>query len=124
MGVGQGQQRAATPLGAHAPLQEYGSIRQAPPLFAHSVCTAWGYAFKANLAEAARPLHEYPTLKDFFTRQLKDGARPIDAGGMVSPCDSKIITFGEVTGERVEHIKGITYANHTYRLVARRWWRP
>lgn len=69
---------------------------------------AWGYAFKANLAEAARPLHEYPTLKDFFTRQLKDGVRPLGPG-MVSPCDSKIVTFGEVTGERVEHIKGITY---------------
>ena len=84
---------------------------------AHACVIAWGYAFKANLAEAARPLHEYPTLKDFFTRQLKEGVRPIDAGGMISPCDSKIIAFGEVTGERVEHIKGITYVVHLERLL-------
>lgn len=31
-----------------------------------------------DLEEAALPLDEYATLRDFFVRSLKEGSRPID----------------------------------------------
>eukprot|EP01098_Paradermamoeba_levis_P008485 TRINITY_DN3516_c0_g5_i1.p1 TRINITY_DN3516_c0_g5~~TRINITY_DN3516_c0_g5_i1.p1 ORF type:complete len:386 (+),score=89.33 TRINITY_DN3516_c0_g5_i1:158-1315(+) len=70
---------------------------------------AWGFAFKANLNEAAKPLSEYSCLKDFFTRSLKEGARTVCNLGMASPVDGKVLSFGEVKTDRVEHVKGITY---------------
>lgn len=32
----------------------------------------------SDLEEAAMPLDEYATLRDFFVRSLKEGSRPID----------------------------------------------
>lgn len=42
------------------------------------VYRAWARAFHSNLEEAAMPLDEYATLRDFFVRSLKEGSRPID----------------------------------------------
>jgi len=32
----------------------------------------------ADLEEVALPLEEYPSMRDFFGRRLKEGSRPID----------------------------------------------
>jgi phosphatidylserine decarboxylase len=47
-----------------------------------------------------------------FTRQLKDGARPIDADPrvLVSPCDAIVGASGVVEDGRVFQIKGFPYA--------------
>lgn len=48
-----------------------------------------------DAAEASRPLGDYRTLDDFFTRRLRDGARPIDAApdALVSPADGRALAF-------------------------------
>jgi phosphatidylserine decarboxylase len=47
-----------------------------------------------------------------FTRQLKDGARPIvmDPDVLVSPCDAIVGASGKVEGDRVLQIKGLAYS--------------
>lgn len=42
------------------------------------VYKAWARAFHSNLEEAALPLDEYASLREFFVRTLKQGSRPID----------------------------------------------
>jgi phosphatidylserine decarboxylase len=73
---------------------------------------AWAFVYRANLEEIEKPLNEYPSLQDFFTRQLKDGSRPIctQVQGMASPCDGKVVIFGEITSDQVEQVKGRTYS--------------
>lgn len=85
----------------------------------------WGRVFRCNMDEVREPLHSYPTLADFFARQLKDGAREICKGtptqpitkyqyqiieGMASPVDGKVLSRGVVTSDLLEHIKGKTYS--------------
>ncbi len=51
-------------------------------------------------------------MHDCFTRQLKDGARPIDTDPavLVSPCDAIVGASGTVNDGQVLQIKGFPYA--------------
>lgn len=57
---------------------------------------AFARAFKIDVEEADRPLSEFRTVGDFFTRRLRPGARPIDRrpGFATSPADGHILNFG------------------------------
>lgn len=50
------------------------------------------------------------SFNDFFTRCLKDGARPIckDENAFVSPCDARLSVY-EITPERYFTVKGVDY---------------
>ncbi|KAF4374721.1 phosphatidylserine decarboxylase proenzyme 1, mitochondrial [Cannabis sativa] len=75
---------------------------------------AWARAFHSNLEEAASPLDEYASLRDFFIRTLKEGCRPIDSDPhcLVSPVDGTILRFGELKGPgaMIEQVKGFSYS--------------
>ncbi|OCF44052.1 phosphatidylserine decarboxylase [Kwoniella heveanensis CBS 569] len=66
--------------------------------------------FGCNLDEVPLDLKEYDSLGSFFYREMKEGARPIADAPMVSPADGRVLHFGEIVGERVEQVKGITYS--------------
>ena len=69
-------------------------------------------AFGVDLAEAAEPLESFPTFNAFFTRRLREGTRPVDAGPgvVVSPSDSRLSAIGPVPPDgRLEQVKGSTY---------------
>lgn len=67
-------------------------------------------AYKVNLDEAASGnLADYPTFNDFFTRQLKPGARPVE-GGICSPADGTVSMAGTIEGTRMIQAKGIDYS--------------
>jgi len=89
----------------------WGNLNSLPlPHMARSILySAWAYTFNVNLSEVPESLESYPTLKDFFSRPLKDGARPLTEDGMASPVDGKVVVFGEVEDDRVEQVKGVTY---------------
>ncbi|TKY86129.1 hypothetical protein EX895_004954 [Sporisorium graminicola] len=71
----------------------------------------YAYIFGCNLDEMKDPdLTHYKSLGEFFYRELKEGARPIDDSILVSPADGKVLHFGEIAGRRVEQVKGITYS--------------
>ena len=66
--------------------------------------------YGVNMAEAAEPdVARYPTFNEFFTRELKAGARPLADAPWLCPVDGAISQFGPVDGERVFQAKGHHY---------------
>jgi len=64
--------------------------------------------YEIDVDAAGKPLHDYPSIGHFFTRDLREGLRPIE-GNFVSPVDGTLRGFGTVSGGRLEQIKGKTY---------------
>ena len=65
-----------------------------------------------SLDEVSEPdLHTYPNLAAFFYRTLKPGARPLDSrpNALLSPSDGKVLQFGQIEGNNIEQVKGMTY---------------
>ncbi|PAD72691.1 phosphatidylserine decarboxylase [Paenibacillus sp. 7541] len=65
-----------------------------------------------QIQEAEKPIDEYRSLNDFFTRRLKPGARLIDndPAALVSPVDALIMGAGPVKSGMIFNIKGQDYA--------------
>lgn len=55
--------------------------------------------------------HRFRSLHDCFTRELRDGARPIHdaAGTLISPCDGIVGACGKIDGTLVLQAKGFPY---------------
>jgi phosphatidylserine decarboxylase len=84
-----------------------------PPVLLRPLLRLYVCAFGVDMEEAAEPLEAYPTFNTFFTRRLKDGARPaaVGPGILVSPSDSRLRGIGAVPADgRLEQVKGLTYA--------------
>lgn len=77
------------------------------------VCAAciglWRLFSDLDLSEAR--LSRFDSLRDCFTRELKEGARPIDPDPAVltSPCDALVGACGRVTDDAVLQAKGFPY---------------
>jgi len=69
------------------------------------------YDIDMSLAEQA-DLARYPSFNAFFTRALKDGARPIDDrdDAVVSPADGAISQLGHIHGDAVFQAKGQSFS--------------
>jgi phosphatidylserine decarboxylase len=67
--------------------------------------------FGLDLSEAARPFEEYDSLLALFTRELKEGARPLadDEGAFLCPVDARVGAFGRVEAGRAYQAKGMDY---------------
>lgn len=74
------------------------------------------WLFGCDVSEAAiEDLRHYKNLQEFFKRQLKPEVRPIDKHhALVSPCDGKVLHFGEVQDCMLEQVKGVTYCLKTF----------
>jgi phosphatidylserine decarboxylase len=69
-------------------------------------------AFGVDMREAAEPDPlAYPHFNAFFTRALREGARPVDTttGSIVSPADGAVSQAGEISGGRILQAKGRSY---------------
>lgn len=71
----------------------------------------WITKFRVDVEEAELPPAEYRSLLAFFTRALKDGARPIDSepGAIVSPVDGTIGETGRIANDTLYQAKGMAY---------------
>ncbi|XP_034217084.1 phosphatidylserine decarboxylase proenzyme 1, mitochondrial isoform X3 [Prunus dulcis] len=89
-------------------------VKEIPVSLRPYVYGAWARAFHSNLEEAALPLDEYTSLREFFVRTLKEGSRPIDPDPrcLVSPVDGTVLRFGELrgAGAMIEQVKGFSYS--------------
>ncbi len=68
--------------------------------------------YGVDMSEVAEPLDSFPTFNAFFTRKLREGARPVarEPGLVVAPADSLLHTMGPVPGDAlIDQIKGRTY---------------
>ncbi|XXF81365.1 archaetidylserine decarboxylase [Myxococcaceae bacterium GXIMD 01537] len=72
---------------------------------------AFARAYNVDLAEAEHAVEHFPTFGEFFTRSLKPGVRPVDAGErvVVSPVDGAVSQVGYADEGRCLQAKGITY---------------
>jgi len=67
--------------------------------------------YGVDLSEAARPdIAAYVSFNDFFTRELRPGARPIAQADWICPVDGTISQFGRVQGDQVFQAKGHAYS--------------
>lgn len=64
--------------------------------------------YEIDLDAAEHPIHNYHSIGHFFTRDLREGLRPIE-GDFVSPVDGVLRNFGPVQNGKLEQIKGKTY---------------
>lgn len=70
--------------------------------------------YKVNMAEAANPdVASFATFNDFFTRALKDGARPLAQADLICPVDGAISQFGPMQGDQIFQAKGHQYSSTT-----------
>ncbi|WP_293661918.1 archaetidylserine decarboxylase [Rhodoferax sp. OV413] len=69
----------------------------------------WKFFSELDLSEAKKT--EFTSMHDCFTRELKDGARPItqDAMVMTSPVDAIVGASGAIEGTKVFQAKGFPY---------------
>ncbi|EDO27822.1 predicted protein, partial [Nematostella vectensis] len=72
----------------------------------------YAWKFACNLEEAVvEDIKSYPNLGSFFCRELKPGSRPIDTSAVLTcPTDGCLLHCGEVHGDVVEQVKGVTYS--------------
>jgi len=83
----------------------------APRPVVRAVIRAFARKYGVDASEAERPIEEYPTFTEFFTRRLKPGVRPIAAGELlpVSPVDGTIGELGDIVEGRAVQAKGKHY---------------
>jgi phosphatidylserine decarboxylase len=68
--------------------------------------------YRIDLSAVEKPLKEYRSLKDFFTRRLKPEARPIAQGAdvVVSPVDGTVSQMGKIAQGTLFQAKGKVYS--------------
>jgi phosphatidylserine decarboxylase len=77
----------------------------------HAVIRKFVAHYGVDMAEAADPrIESYPTFNEFFTRPLRDGARPIAEAAFVCPVDAAISQFGPIEHDQIFQAKGHSYS--------------
>ena len=64
--------------------------------------------YQIDIDASEHPIQHYPSIGHFFTRELREGLRPIE-GDFVSPVDGVLRNYGPVQNGKLEQIKGKTY---------------
>jgi phosphatidylserine decarboxylase len=82
------------------------------PLVARASLALWRAFADLRLDEAKKA--RFSSLHDCFTRELKDGARPVaaDPGVLASPCDAIVGASGRIEDGVVLQVKGSPYTLH------------
>lgn len=75
--------------------------------------------YKINMDEAEKPISEYKSIGQLFTRNLKPGVRPIQ-GGVIHPVDGRITSWGKITSNTLMQAKGKSYSVSDF-LASNEW---
>ena len=79
--------------------------------FTHALVRRFVAHYKVNMQEAADPrIESYASFNDFFTRPLREGARPIADSPLVCPVDAAISQFGPIEHDQIFQAKGHSYS--------------
>ncbi len=89
----------------------WGASRGIPTRLRQAMLTRFARVYGIDVAEAEKPLEAYGGFDEFFTRRLRDGARPIadEPGGIVSPADGIVVECGLATAGTLIQAKGTTF---------------
>lgn len=67
--------------------------------------------YGVNMDEALNPdLNSYPSFNEFFTRALREGARPLAESDFICPVDGAISQFGAIEDDQIIQAKGHRYS--------------
>jgi phosphatidylserine decarboxylase len=82
-----------------------------PPALVQRAVGTFVRVYDVNMAEAEVPADGYATFDAFFTRRLKDGARPIDDDPetLVCPADGRLLDAGPIDERAIFSVKGRLY---------------
>lgn len=84
-------------------------VRLPPPL--GSLTVRWfANRYGIDMSSAAMPLESYRSIGELFVRDLEEGARPIEAGGLLSPVDGVLRSCGPIRNGEIPQVKGKTYS--------------
>jgi phosphatidylserine decarboxylase len=79
----------------------------------HAAIARFVARYGVNMAEAANPdITSYASFNDFFTRPLREGARPLAQADFVCPVDGAISQFGTIENDQIFQAKGHNYSTH------------
>ncbi len=83
-----------------------------PGPFQRAQIRLFARVFGVDLEEAREPIASYACFQDFFTRSLRDGARPLDMApdAFVAPCDGVWGSSGNVKDGTLLQVKGRAYS--------------
>ena len=82
-----------------------------PEILAKRTNEAFVRFFSIDMNEAEKPLEQYKTIEDVFTRKLKAGLRTAEETLYSSPCDGVLTTNEEIQNqEQAFEIKNISYS--------------
>ncbi|MGZ8304874.1 MAG: archaetidylserine decarboxylase [Telluria sp.] len=66
--------------------------------------------YGVNMDEAVNPdIESYTSFNEFFTRPLKDGARPLAQADFICPVDGAISQFGDIDDHQILQAKGHSF---------------
>jgi phosphatidylserine decarboxylase len=76
-----------------------------------SLIPRFAKSYGIRIEEAEKPITEYASLNDFFTRRLQPGLRPIDRDEttLISPVDALITGMGRIEEGLILDVKGQDY---------------
>ena len=77
----------------------------------HAVIRKFVAHYGVDMAEAADPrIESYATFNEFFTRALREGARPIADATFICPVDAAVSQFGPIAHDQIFQAKGHSYS--------------
>ncbi|XGA78949.1 archaetidylserine decarboxylase [Halomonas sp. CH40] len=102
------------PLPHHALSRLIGKLAECDsPKLKNALIKAFIQRFNVDMREAlSEDINAYTSFNDFFTRPLKDAARPIGEG-IVSPADGTLSQFGPIRAGQLVQAKGHTFSAQT-----------
>ena len=78
----------------------------------HALIAWFVRRYGVDMAEAANPdIASYASFNDFFTRALKDGARPLARADLLCPVDGAISQLGAMLKDQIFQAKGHHYSS-------------
>lgn len=81
------------------------------PRFTPQLIRWFAKRYGVNMQEALNPdLASYTSFNDFFTRALREGARPLTDADFICPVDGAISQFGAIEHDQIIQAKGHRYS--------------
>ena len=80
-------------------------------LFAKPFIRWFAQRYSVDVEESLNTIDSFSTFNEFFTRELKPGARPFDIGQgtVLCPADGSLSQFGNISQTRLVQAKGRSY---------------
>jgi phosphatidylserine decarboxylase len=102
----------------------YRISRSRRPWLKNLLIRGFAWAYDVDFAEASAPTPgDYESFNAFFTRSLRPGARTFtkDADHIASPADGTVQQCGDLDGESLLQVKGVSYSLSALLGESRAW---